>query len=89
MHFFCLLLPGQLFGSFFKLVVEGKPQDISQHLLTLGRGLPGELVSTTLLEVSAVDEGIVVHMQKSNELLLRLGHSVTGDYLETVIAGYE
>ena len=76
LFFFHLLLSGAVFSRFLKLVIEGKTQDIAQHLLAPGGGLVGELVGVTLPEEGAVNEGGVVHVEGIDNLLLGLGYAV-------------
>jgi len=88
LHLARFLLFCQLFRPLFKLVIEGKPEDIAQHLLAPGGSLPGKLVGVPLAQVGAVDEGVIVHVQGVNNPLLCLGGSVAGNGAEAVAGIY-
>src|SRR3990172_12890967 len=85
---FDFLLFSKFSGSIFKLVVERRAQNISQHLLALICRKDGELVGMALSQVGAVIERFVVHVQDVSDLLFRFPDSSAREYLIVDVTGY-
>ena len=61
-----------VFGLLLVAVVARQAQDIAQDLLALAGGLDGEGVGPALQQEGRVDEGLVVHAQRADDLRLAL-----------------